>query len=295
MAWLSFARKRPIDFAKGNFSRGGMIKPLQGLVLHIEEGTEEGTFGWFNTSKAERQAQFDAKGLRIRAFASSAHFGNPKQGQLEQFVDTNDTAFAQGPGNSKWLSVENEGMPGDALTTNQINSLAQLMAYLNFHEGVPLVEANAPSESGLGFHSMALPWGHPQCPGPAVVSQRSLILEIATGLLQGRKPTGSIPEWVVGWWSVNDTNQYYYYFYQGGEVVHTKSNPKAPNAPAPRHPGNTGTVTMTEHGLDIRWRPLPGASVPTIEKFTRMGWSSTTEMFGSSNKYGGLSAKKLQN
>jgi hypothetical protein len=50
---------------------------------------------------------------------------------------------------------------------------------------------------------------------------------------------------------------------------------------------------MTEHGLDIQWRPFPNAGGPTIEKFTRMGWSSTKEMFGTSNKYGGLSARKI--
>jgi hypothetical protein len=230
----------------------------------------------------------------VKAFESSAHFGNPKNGMLEQFVDTDDQAFAQGPGNSTWLSVENEGMPGDALTINQVNNLAQLMAYLNFNEGIPLAEANGPSGSGLGYHSMGgASWGHPQCPGDAVISQRSTILEIAKNLLEGRKTTVSIPEWLVGWWSVYDTNQYYYYFKQGGEVVHTKGKRPAPNAPAPGKPGNTGTVTPTEHGVDIRWRPLPHAGGPTIEKFTRMGWSSTTEMFGSSNKYGGLSARKI--
>ena len=292
MAWLEFARKRPILPSKGNFKRGNMSRPYKGLVLHIEEGTEERTFGWFNTSKAERQAAFDARGLNLTAYESSAHFGNPKKGQLEQFVDTDDQAFAQGPGNSSWLSVENEGMPGDALTTNQIHNLAQLMAYLNLNEGIPLVEANSPSDSGLGFHSMATSWGHPQCPGDAVIRQRPAILEMAKGLLQGRRPIDSTPEWVLGWWSVYDTNQYYYYFYEGGEVVYTKTRPAAPSA-LPKNPGNTGTVTMTEHGLDIRWRPFPNAGGPTIEKFTRMGWSSTKEMFGSSNKYGGLSARKI--
>lgn len=292
MAWLEFCNKRPISIAKGNFKLGGMIRPLQGLVLHIEQGTEDGTFGWFNTSKAERQAAFDWQGLNITAYESSAHFGNPKNGQLEQFVDTDNQAYAQGPGNATWLSVENEGMPGDELTLNQINNLAQLMAYLNFNEGVPLVEANDPSETGLGFHSMAASWGHPGCPGDAVIGQRGIILEVAKGLLTGRKLGQHIPEWILGWWSVYDTNQYYYYFYRGGEVVYTKTKPASASAPPPVSPANSGTVTLNEHGVDIRWRPLP-RSIPTIEKFTRMGWTSTTEMFGTSNKYGGLSATKI--
>lgn len=302
MAWLPFATSRPIDLAKGNFRLGGMTKPLRGLVLHIEEGTENGTFGWFNTSKADRQAASDAAwekkgspGERPIAGVSSAHFGNPKDGQLEQFVDTDNQAFAQGTGNSAWLSVENEGFAGDALTTKQLRNLAQLMAYLNYHEGVPLTEANGPSESGLGFHSMGgTSWGHPQCPGDAVVSQRSTILEMAKGILHGQKPSLPNIDWLVGWWSVYDTNQYYYHFREGGEVVHTKTKPASATAGPPKQVGNTGTFTMTDHGLDVRWRPLAGGGGgPTIEKFTRMGWTSTTEMFGTSNKYGGLSARKM--
>jgi hypothetical protein len=167
------------------------------------------------------------------------------------------------------------------------------MAYLNFNEGVPLDEANGPTDSGLGFHSMDTSWGHPQCPGTAVIGQRAAILAIAQGLLQGRKPSDSIADWVVGWWSVYDGSQYYYYFYEGGEVVWTESKPAGPTAGAPRKTGNTGTATMSEHGLDIRWRPLPKGGGPTIENFTRMGWSSTTEMFGKSNKYSPLSARKV--
>jgi hypothetical protein len=301
MAWLEFARHRAISLSKGNFRLGGMTAPLHGLVLHIEVGTEDGTFGWFNTSRADRQRALDAAwekkgspGRRPVAGNSSAHFGNPKNGQLEQFVDTKDEAFAQVSGNSSWLSVENEGVPGDSLTIRQIRSLAELMAYLNFHEGVPLKEADNPSEFGLGYHGMGgVAWGgHFQCPGVTVIRQRSLIIEMAQGILHGRRPSGSIPEWLTGWWSVNDTNQYYYHFSDGGEVTHTRSQPASGKAPPPKHAGNRGTVRMTDHGLDILWNVIaPGG--PTIEKFTRMGWSSTTEMFGTSNKYGGLSARKI--
>jgi hypothetical protein len=275
MAWLEFARKRPILASKGNFRKGGMKRPYQGLVLHIEEGTEEGTFGWFNLSKAKRQAQFDAAGLNLTAYASSAHFGNPKRGTLDQFIDTDDQAFAQGPGNDSWLSCENEGMLGDALTTNQIHTLARLMAYLAEKEDVPLSIANSPSESGLGYHSMSTSWGHPQCPGDAVIKQRPAVLAMAMAMLGGREPDDSIPDWMLGWWSVNDTNQYYYYFYEGGEVVHTKTKPATSSA-KPKNIGNHGTATVTEHGVDIQWRPFP-KSTPTTEKFTHMGWTSTTK------------------
>lgn len=196
MAWLSFARARPIALSAGNFKKGGMVSPLQGLVLHIMEGSEDGTFGWFNTKVADRQRALDAgwekrgrPGPRPIAGPSSAHFGNPKSGQLEQFVDTDDQAFAQKGGNPAWLSVENEGKSGDSLTPSQLSNLAQLMAYLNFNHGVPLKEANTPSESGLGYHGMGGGgWGgHLQCPGRPIIGQRSLILRAADGLMHGHR------------------------------------------------------------------------------------------------------------
>jgi hypothetical protein len=75
------AVRRPIAV---NFNVGGMIRPLHGLVLHIQEGTEDGTFGTFSNRVTKR----------------SAHFGNPKNGPLEQFVDIDNVAWAQVAGQS---------------------------------------------------------------------------------------------------------------------------------------------------------------------------------------------------
>jgi hypothetical protein len=189
MAWFYGAVKRPISL---NFSKGGMKRPLHGLVLHIEEGSEAGTRAWFNTSVKDRQAIFDAdwekhgkKGAHLVAYASSAHFGNPKSGLLEQFVDTNDQAWAQGTGNPQWVSVENEGFSGNSLTQNQIENLAHLMMWLNVFEDVPLQLADTPAEFGLGYHSMgANPWGgHLRCPGDPIIAQRQQIIDLANQML----------------------------------------------------------------------------------------------------------------
>jgi N-acetylmuramoyl-L-alanine amidase len=196
MAWLDFAVTRPISLSAGNFSKGGMERPLRGLVLHIQQGTENGTFNWFNTTLEDRQAANDRTG-KGPAYRSSAHFGNPKSGKLEQFIDTNDTAFAQ-HGNQSWLSIENEGMPGDALTVNQINNVSRLMAYLVAVEGVQLKEANSTSDSGLGYHSMEAGCKHPGCPGSAIISQRPAILEKAREIFRSNAPPDAIPGWVLG-------------------------------------------------------------------------------------------------
>lgn len=161
--WLEdIAVKRPISH---NFNTGGMIRPFHGLVLHIQQGTEEGTFSWFNQSRAK----------------VSAHFGNPKHGDLEQFVDIDDVAWAQMAGNRHWISVENEGKSGQSLTPSQISNLADLLGWLHWNEDVPLQLADNPSGLGLGYHAMGgKAWGgHMQCPGKPIISQRLLIIERA--------------------------------------------------------------------------------------------------------------------
>jgi hypothetical protein len=160
--WVTdIAEKRPIAH---NFTKGGIHRPIHGLVLHIQEGTEEGTYSWFNSSQAK----------------ASSHFGNPKHGRLQQFVDTDDMAWTQKAGNHYWLSVENEGKHGDSLTGNQVENLAALMNWLHDKERVPLRLADNPSAFGIGYHSMGgEAWGHQECPGKPIIAQRNLIIVVA--------------------------------------------------------------------------------------------------------------------
>ncbi len=161
--WIDdIAVKKPVSH---NFNKGAMIRPLHGLVLHIQQGTEAGTYSWFNQSRAK----------------VSAHFGNPKTGDMEQFVDTDDAAWAQMSGNRHWLSVENEGKTGEELTSSQITNLANLLGWLKWNEDVPLQLAETPADFGLGYHAMGgKSWGnHLACPGKPILRQRLLILERA--------------------------------------------------------------------------------------------------------------------
>jgi hypothetical protein len=106
------------------------------------------------------------------------------------------------------------------------------------------------------------------------------------------KSSATTPEWVRGWWDVWDGNRYYYFFFEDGHVVWIDTQP-APKWIPSKNIGNSGTVTMTEHGLKIVWKQLKSAAKPTEEEFTRMNWSSETEMFGTSNNYSPLGAKKM--
>ena len=152
-----------------NKNDAGMVRPLQGLVLHVQQGTEKGTDGWFHDPSSQ----------------VSAHFGNPKSGTLDQWVDTNDVAWAQVAGNTSWISLENEGNTGDTLTSSQLVNAATLLAWLNLTENVPMQLAQTPTDQGLGFHAMgAAAWGnHPQCPGQPIVDQRADIVSAAQNMV----------------------------------------------------------------------------------------------------------------
>lgn len=148
---------------------GGLVHPLKGLVLHIQQGYEVGTNATFHNPASK----------------ASAHFGNPKKGGLDQWVDTNDKAWAQAAGNPYWISLENEGFTGDALTGSQIENAAQLLAWLHKTEGIPLQVTDNVNVGGLGWHGMGgAAWGgHVNCPGQPIKDQRQQIIDRAKVLL----------------------------------------------------------------------------------------------------------------
>lgn len=154
---------------------GGMIAH-QGLVLHIEQNyNQDNVDHWFKDPTAE----------------ASAHFTNPKSGSLRQLVDTDDAAWTEKAGNRYWVSVEHEGFSGEALTADQLENDAQLLAWLHQTYAVPLQSTDDPSGSGLGWHGMGGDvWGgHYDCPGEPIKAQRSQIVARAREILaQGGNP-----------------------------------------------------------------------------------------------------------
>jgi len=155
-----------------------------GLVLHIQQGTEAGTDSWFHNPSSK----------------VSAHFGNPKTGRLEQWVDTDDRAWAEVAGNPYWVSVENEGNSGDALTASQLENLAELLAWLHTVYDVPLQIsdnpiAGVPGLTGHGLGGAAF-GGHYDCPGAPILAQRPQIIARAAQIAGAPTPgetMGTIP------------------------------------------------------------------------------------------------------
>jgi hypothetical protein len=141
------------------------------FVMHIEEGTEAGTDAWQHNPDAQ----------------VSSHFGNPKAADapLDQFVDTNDRAWAEAAYNNVAISVEHEGNTGDSLTAAQLERDAQLLAWCHTTHGTPLQVTTDPNGSGvIGHGQLGVAGGnHPDCPGQPIVDQFPAVVARAKAIL----------------------------------------------------------------------------------------------------------------
>lgn len=163
-------------------NQGGPMLEVRGLIIHIAEGSYEGTIAWQKNPASD----------------VSSHFVTDYDGGMAQVVDTDVTAWTQRAGNGHWLSVENAGHTPNALTAAQCEAVAKLLARAHVAYGVPLQVATNPNGRGLGHHSMgtnggSVPtdtwtgatWGHEDCPGPAIVAQKQSIVDRAARLVAG--------------------------------------------------------------------------------------------------------------
>jgi N-acetylmuramoyl-L-alanine amidase len=144
-------------------------RQVRGLVVHIAEGSYEGTISWQITSTGNK--------------AVSSHFIVAKDGRICQMVDTSDTAWTQADGNPDWISVENEGYSGTPLTDAQLAANADIFARVCREYGVPLQVTSSTDGRGLGHHAMGgQAWGnHPNCPGSPIINQKQHIVDLAKG------------------------------------------------------------------------------------------------------------------
>lgn len=152
-------------------NRGGSMTEWRGVVIHIAEGTYAGTISW----------------QRNPISRISSHFIVAKDGRVAQMVDTDQTAWTQAAGNGRWLSIENEGYSGQALTALQLEANAQLIARGASIYRYPLQLAESPTEKGVGWHGMGgIAWGnHPNCPGEPIKKQRTDLVMRARQILSG--------------------------------------------------------------------------------------------------------------
>lgn len=148
-------------------NQGGKMSEVRGLVVHIAEGTYEGTISWQKNPSAQ----------------VSSHFIVSKSGAICQMVDTATVAWTQADGNGHWISVENEGHSGEKLTDAQLQANAKIFAKVCSVYKTPLQVTSSVSGYGLGHHAMGgNAWGgHPNCPGTPIINQKPEIVTLAQG------------------------------------------------------------------------------------------------------------------
>jgi hypothetical protein len=138
-----------------------------GVVIHIAQGSYEGTISWFHNPAA----------------STGSHFVVDYDGSIAQLIDTDINSWCQADGNMAWLSVENAGFSGKPLTDAQVAANAKILRKANQVYGVPFQVTNDPYGRGLGHHAMGgVAWGgHFDCPGNPIIAQKSQIVSIAAG------------------------------------------------------------------------------------------------------------------
>lgn len=150
-------------------NQGGAMYDQRGVVIHIAQGSYQGTISWQMNPASE----------------VSSHFVVSKGGAITQMVDTDRIAWTQSSGNGYWLSIENEGFVPDQLTEAQLEANAAILRKANQVYGVPIQIAKCPNNLGLGHHSMGYEcgenWGHSECPGTNIKNQKPTVVDIALG------------------------------------------------------------------------------------------------------------------
>src|SRR5664279_5417814 len=112
-------------------SHGLRMADYLGLILHVQAGN------------GGLQGEF-ANPLKKK----SSTWWVSKAGQVEQYVDADKRAWAQGSGNNFYNSVETEGVPSDPLSDAQIHALADLYRWGHVIYGWPFKLAEHPGEPG---------------------------------------------------------------------------------------------------------------------------------------------------
>jgi|GEM_PF-5616035 len=151
---------------------GGAMTEYRLFVIHIQDGSEAGSDAWIHNPAAQ----------------VSAHFGNPKTGKPDQWVDTSQVAWAEAAYNGVGISIENEGHSGDSLTASQIENAAQILAWVHGVHGTKLQVTDDPRGEGVIGHGLlgAAGGGHYDCPGAPILTQRQAIVNRATQIVAAK-------------------------------------------------------------------------------------------------------------
>lgn len=154
-------------------SHSGLMQAHLGLVLHVQVG-DNSCYGEFDDPNNQ----------------ASSTWWIAKDGTIEQYVDSDDAAWTEAAGNSTWDSVETEGVPEEALTDAQVQSLARIYVWGHNTYGWPLQLSEDVNVRGLGWHGMGgQAWGgHLGCPGDIRKAQRATAIYLAALVINPPAP-----------------------------------------------------------------------------------------------------------
>lgn len=126
------------QISQKNYADGRQGHRIQAIVVHIMEGSMNGTLAWFRNPASE----------------VSAHYGISKKGEIVQYVDDEDTAQHAGlvvrptarlirlnPGvnpNLWTIGIEHEGRANQDPPEAQMVASAELIAHLSRKHGIPI-------------------------------------------------------------------------------------------------------------------------------------------------------------
>lgn len=145
--------------------------------------------------------------------------------------------------------------------------------HVELWDGTDIIQNGAPASDGSGMNQGYL-FGQPR-----------VLFWQAVGD-DGQDP---LPEWLTGWWDVNDGQQYYYYISPEYVVSYTRKEPMTALSLPERNMVNEGTVTFKDQRLTFNWKP--DGNEATEEVFT-VPWGCPVRMEGTSNRFAPLVATR---
>lgn len=160
-----------------NFAEGRQGHRVQALVIHIMEGSMEGTLAWFRNPTS-----------RV-----SSHYGVSRKGEVVQYVDDDDTAYHAGNVDrptadlvkqnagvnpNLWtIGIEHEGKADQEPTAAQMVASAELVAALCLKHSIPIDEKHV-----IPHHAIR---ASKPCPGKISVKE---LVTLARGASQPVTP-----------------------------------------------------------------------------------------------------------
>lgn len=130
-------------------NHGGKRTRTDGVVLHTSASAKlTSLFALFSNPKMQASSTWHV------AF----------DGEIEELVDPDNIAWANGAGNWRLLSIETQGTGYEPWTEAQLESIAHLVATASRRYNFPLraMQSSKSTERGVGYHRLGVPrsrWG----------------------------------------------------------------------------------------------------------------------------------------